>query len=401
MTKGQFSERDFRVLVLAIHPAPYRDATFARLLSMREWRVSFVALYRRDAGHSYQGLPGAGSLYGDAGWGVPLGSLGTLHPRVVASIRQWRPRVTVIPGYSQPTALASLVATMRARIPYVFVTDSVASIRKRSVLGPVRDRIERLIVRKAGAIWVPGKATAAHVVNVGASPQRVFQGAYCLDSEHLAEIGHEQSRVRLGTRAALGLRESAFVFLFVGRMIRERGLGYLIAAFSRLVEAAPHARLLLVGDGPERRGILNAAAELGVADLVRFLPPMRIDEVGALYCASDAYVLPSVAETYSLALAHAAILGLPIIATDHVGAVDDYVVEGETGTIVRAGAVDELSRRMLEMAVDPRAASEMGRRAAILAKHRSVSWAAAELESAILCARASVPPQRTTARSAA
>lgn len=88
-------------------------------------------------------------------------------------------------------------------------------------------------------------------------------------------------------------------------------------------------------------------------------------------------------ENYSLALAQAAICGLPMISTDRVGAVRDYLVEGETGFLVPPGDSQALASAMMRLITSPGLAGVLGKKAAARSKHRTVTWAAEQLEAAV------------------
>ena len=113
------------------------------------------------------------------------------------------------------------------------------------------------------------------------------------------------------------------------------------------------------------------------------MDPIPLDRLTEYYATANAYVTPALREHYSLALAQAAICGLPMISTDHVGAVKDYLVDGEPGFIVPAGDSQALAAAMARLMTHRNLAKVMGEKAAALAKHRTVTWAAEQLEAAV------------------
>lgn len=115
---------------------------------------------------------------------------------------------------------------------------------------------------------------------------------------------------RARVRRRHGIAEGELVVGGVGRMAPEKGFEVLLAAFRRA--ALPQARLLLVGDGPER------------AALQREAPPGTLfagwqEEPADYYCAFDLFVSPARDEPFGLALLHAMQAGLPIVATGAEG----------------------------------------------------------------------------------
>ena len=109
--------------------------------------------------------------------------------------------------------------------------------------------------------------------------------------------------------------------------------------FARIKRKVP-ARLVMVGDGPERARAAERADELGVRDAVMFLGKhASIDEL--LSCA-DLFLLPSENESFGLAALEAIACGAPVVAS-RVGGLPEAVSHGETGYLFPVGAVDEMA----------------------------------------------------------
>jgi glycosyltransferase involved in cell wall biosynthesis len=104
---------------------------------------------------------------------------------------------------------------------------------------------------------------------------------------------------------------------FVGRLASEKGLDTLLDAWPAILSVFPHARLTLVGEGPERAALKARAERLGLRDAVD-LPGASDDPSGHLR-GSDLFVLPSREEGMSIALLEAMALGVPLVATSIQG----------------------------------------------------------------------------------
>lgn len=134
---------------------------------------------------------------------------------------------------------------------------------------------------------------------------------------------------RAGLRARLALPAGP-VLIYVGRLVAEKRVDRLIAAFRAVRDARPDATLLIAGAGP-CESALRAQAGVGV----RFLGD--VDDVAPWLRAADLFVLPSEAEGLSNALLEAMATGLPVVAT-RVGGAADVVEDGRSGRLV---AVDD------------------------------------------------------------
>ncbi|MCV3273773.1 glycosyltransferase [Roseobacter sinensis] len=145
--------------------------------------------------------------------------------------------------------------------------------------------------------------------------------------------------------------------VFVGRLAPVKGIRVLFEAMQRLAPEMPRLRLILVGDGPDREGLEEAAKPLG--DRVEFTGYMSQTEVAETLQSADICVLPSFAEGVPVVLMEALASGRPVIATQVAG-VGELVRDGETGFMVPPGDVESLMARIRQLAEDPALRAAMG-----------------------------------------
>jgi glycosyltransferase involved in cell wall biosynthesis len=135
-------------------------------------------------------------------------------------------------------------------------------------------------------------------------------------------------------------------FVFVGRLTRQKALETAIAA----VAAVPQARLVLVGDGPERAGLERVAAASAASDRIRFVGTRSRDEALRTVAGACAALLSSDWENLPHSAVEALSVGVPVVSTA-VGGVPEVVRDGENGLLVQPGRPEELAaavRRLLE-----------------------------------------------------
>jgi N-acetyl-alpha-D-glucosaminyl L-malate synthase BshA len=121
-----------------------------------------------------------------------------------------------------------------------------------------------------------------------------------------------------------------------------------VEVFARIRQEVP-ARLVLVGDGPDRPRALKRAADLGVQDHVRFLGKYAsVEEI--LSCA-DLFLLPSETESFGLAALEAMACGAPVVST-RAGGLPEVVDHGSTGFLFDVGAVDEMAAAGVRLLTD-------------------------------------------------
>ena len=137
-----------------------------------------------------------------------------------------------------------------------------------------------------------------------------------------------------------GSREGApFIFLFVGRIVRDKGINELMEAFQKLSEKHPDVRLLLVGPYEDGLDPISQEARDIIAKnkQVEAVGPKRGDDLLACYAAADCFVFPSYREGFPNTVIEAGAMGLPCIVTDINGSreiiINDNVNDNENETL--------------------------------------------------------------------
>lgn len=154
---------------------------------------------------------------------------------------------------------------------------------------------------------------------------------------------------RFEVRARFGLPADAVVVTFVGRLVHDKGVEELVAAWRRI--RSPERRLFVVGPFEDRDPVRPEVREALASD-PQVVQVEFTEDMPEVYAASDLLVLPTYREGFPNAPLEAAAMGLPVVTTDAVGAVDS-VVDGITGAIVPVGDVAALAEAMERYASSP------------------------------------------------
>jgi D-inositol-3-phosphate glycosyltransferase len=187
---------------------------------------------------------------------------------------------------------------------------------------------------------------------------------------------------RAAARAALGLPRDAAVLLFAGRIQPLKAPDVLLRAVAVLLRRLPTLRDRLVvpivggpsGSGLDRPESLAAlAAELGIADVVRFVPPVSQATLAEWYAAATLVAVPSYNESFGLVAIEAQATGTPVVAAA-VGGLTTAVRHGVSGLLVDGHDPERWADALVRVVLDERLRVDL--EAGALAQARSFSWEA-------------------------
>lgn len=160
-----------------------------------------------------------------------------------------------------------------------------------------------------------------------------------------------------GVRAEIGVGPADPVVTIVAALRPEKNHELFLDAAARVLKEVPNAKFLIIGDGPRREPLEQHAANLEIAESVRFLGTRS--DVARLLATSDVFALTSHNEAKPISILEAMSVGKPVVATN-VGSINEALTDGETGYLVPPGDVDALADRLIELIEDPIRARQMG-----------------------------------------
>jgi glycosyltransferase involved in cell wall biosynthesis len=175
-----------------------------------------------------------------------------------------------------------------------------------------------------------------------------------------AEQLHGDSRLHEGCQ-----QSSLFIFLFVGRIVRDKGINELCKAYQRIHGEYPETRLWLVGDFEEELDPISDDSKALIrmeGNGIMAVGSKTGDELLAYYVAADCYVFPSYREGFPNTVLEAGAMGLPCIATNINGS-REIIAEGVNGTIIPSKDAEALYWAMKRMIDCPERRKEMATKA--------------------------------------
>jgi glycosyltransferase involved in cell wall biosynthesis len=221
--------------------------------------------------------------------------------------------------------------------------------------------IDRLIVSIASRVFVDSQSQCLFLAAEGVVGR---SGTSVLGAGSICGVDRTRFQpdavIRASKRSALNVDNETSVFLFIGRLARDKGVFDLLQAFSKLAAEIDNAALWVVG--PNEEGLLQelqlAAPALGE----------RVQWLGATFepehfmAAADVLMLPSFREGFPMVILEAAACGTPTVAY-RIDGVTDAIKDGETGLMVPKGNIDRLAEAMLSLALNAPLRNELGQKA--------------------------------------
>ncbi len=163
-------------------------------------------------------------------------------------------------------------------------------------------------------------------------------------------------------RAQWGVDDDTPVLIHVGRIAPEKNLSLAVAAFRQAQRTQPRARLVLVGDGPDRAALASAHPDL------IFSGTQRGEALSQHFASADLFVFPSLSETFGNVTLEAMASGIASVAFDYAAA-REHLRDGEHGATVAFDDAPAFVAATATLAADPVRCRNMGRQARAAVSH--------------------------------
>jgi glycosyltransferase involved in cell wall biosynthesis len=272
------------------------------------------------------------------------------------------PEVVAVSGYSKPEAQSALVwARDRQRIAIVMTQ----SRREDVARSPIRERFKCAIVSRFDAALAGGSPQARYVHELGIPRDRIFTSYAVVDNEFFANAADSAQNDPSIHRHLPGLESSTPFFLTAGRFIQRKNFGRLLEAYEsyvRVHRGSKPWRLVILGDGPERRSLTEAASTGVSRDAITFAGYHQAEEVAVYYGLASAFIHPPLVDQWGLVVNEAMAAGLPVLVSTGAGAAEDLVKDGVNGFTFDPSATSAIAEAMSRISRPDADLTEMGRR---------------------------------------
>ena len=339
-----------RLVILTELIAPYRIPVFNALAqrpeidlhvvffsrtdeSMRQWRI-----YEDEIRFSFQVLPN---------WRRRIGRYNILLNRGLAgTLQAASPDVIVCGGYNYLSSWQAQYWARAHRVPFLLWSESTGGDQRSRK--PFVETLKKKFLAGCDAFIVPGEAAKQYLASLHIPSENIHLAPNAVDIALFAALERGVHSREPELRALLALPDR--YFLFVGRLIYEKGVFDLLDAYGSLPPVLrQEVGLVYAGDGPARAELESRAREI-YPGTVQFAGFIDRDGLPAYYTLAECLVLPTHSDTWGLVVNEAMACGLPIICSEIAGCAADLV--RNNGKLVSPNQVRELAAAMEMMAAD-------------------------------------------------
>lgn len=276
-----------------------------------------------------------------------------------------RERPLVVHSLTPKAGLLSMMAARLTGVPIrihtftglVFPTSK--GLKRRLLMAT-----DRLTCSCANYINPEGRGVARDLAAVTSKPLHVIANGNVrgIDLEYYSRKAVEEETAKLRT-------EDLFTFCFVGRIVGDKGINELAAAFDRLSREKKDVRLWLIGRFEPKLDPVSEETMQILSDNKQIFSLGRKSDVRPFLAAADALVFPSYREGFPNVVLEAGAMDLPAIATD-INGCNEIIIEGKNGELIPTHDAEALYRKMKQWAGEPERVKAMAGNARQLVAER-------------------------------
>ena len=229
--------------------------------------------------------------------------------------------------------------------------------------------LKREFLRRCSGFVVPGRSAAEYLLAHQINGNIIFTAPNAVDNDLFARTAGSARQNETKRRADLAL--PGRYFLFAGRLVREKGVFELLAAYAKLDESIrEQVGLVFAGDGSCRSQLQEQAASISPGT-IRFAGFAQREQLAIYYALAEMLILPTYTDTWGLVVNEAMACGLPVILSRSAGCAADLLREAWNGLLVAPRDVSSLTQAMHRLANQPDLCATMGTHSAQHIPHYS------------------------------
>lgn len=273
-------------------------------------------------------------------------------------LRQVNPDVVLCGGYNYIASWQALHWTRRRQIPFLVWMESTQQDHRKGHW--IVERVKKKFLQQCNGVVVPGKSSFQYAATFGVASNTIFIAPNAVNNDLFCK-GADAARANCASIQQAKQLPSRF-FLYVGRVVREKGVFDLVEAYGKLdPKLRQDLALVLVGDGPDRLELMRMASRI-IPGSIQFRGFAQREELPSYYGLAETFVFPTHSDPWGLVVNEALASGLPVIASNAAGCVADLMEDGGNGRVILPHDPERLAAAIVEIAQDESLRNRMGQR---------------------------------------
>lgn len=338
------------VLIIYSVPTPYGDPLLDILSKEKEWNLDVFYMgkdiksrswFQKDRSFKHRFLWGFTFYYHEGGDSYPI----WINPFVIFNILLGKYDVVVCTGWDSLTTFLVRIITLIKNTPFLLWAGSTNY--EKSWRRDIFNWLVKWLVRSSNALITYGTLSREYLLRLGAPKEKIFISFNTVDVNLFHKNAEINKKREILLRKELGIGKKQKIVLFVGQLIKRKGVIILHKAIKRISKNISPT-VLWIGDGPYKEVIKK---DIGKSKSNKhfFYTARSPEELSIFYSISDLFVLPSYEEVWGLVVNESLASELPVVVSDRVGSSVDLVKDGLNGFIFKNGNIVDLANKLQKL----------------------------------------------------
>jgi glycosyltransferase involved in cell wall biosynthesis len=247
------------------------------------------------------------------------------NPNLIKEIKEWNPDAILVYGWAFKSHL-KVLRYFHKKKTVLFRGDSVIVSERNLLKKIIRNFFLKWVYSHVDKALYVGELNKRYFLKNGVHNNQLVFVSHAIDNERFLDHETENRVAALNWKKELNIPENDLVFLYAGKLDRNKNIRFLLDVFCKIKNTFAH--LVIAGNGIMEEDLKK---EFGSNKNVHFIPFQNQLKMPVLYRMADIFVLPSLSETWGLGVNEAMICGCALLISDRAGAAFDLVENGKNG----------------------------------------------------------------------
>ena len=267
---------------------------------------------------------------------------GIVNPELPQQIEAYKPDAILIYGWAYSGHLKA-IRYFKNKVPVFFRGDSTLLNEQKGIKSFLKSIFLKWVYSHIHHAFYVGTNNKAYFKRYGLKEDQLSFAPHAIDNARF-QTDHLQQTQEI--RASLNITDDDILILYAGKFEPVKNIKTLVSAFANITQLNVH--LLLVGNGVDEPDLVSYAKTNNIERL-HFLNFVNQSYIPAVYQAADIYCLPSISESWGLAVNEAMACSKAVLVSNKVGCAVDLVFPGKNGDIFEAANVDDLTKKLIQL----------------------------------------------------